>query len=322
MRPALIVAMVGIALPSSNSLAQGVADYPTKAVRVIVPVSPGGGLDITTRLFAQKLTENLKRSFVVDNRAGGGSTIGQTFAARSTPDGYTLLAAANGFTIAPALYPNLAYDPVRDFVPISLVSKGPFILLAHPALPVRSVKELIALARSRPGALDMGVASGGGSHLAAAWFVAMANVKVAFIPYKGSGPVTIDTIAGQIHVFFGNVLTNLPHVRSGRLRALAVSGAERSAVLPELPTIAESGLRGYDVTAWTGWLAPAGTPSAIVDKLSAELAKVVRSPDIMSKLAEDGGEPVGSTPAQFQSLIAAEIPRWRNVAKGLGLRAE
>ena len=318
----LITWLAVLVLPSSVSFGQGTGDYPAKPVRVIVPVAPGGGLDIAARLFAQKLSENLKRPFVIDNRAGAGSTIGTAFVAKSAPDGYTLLAAANGLTIAPALYPELAYDSVKDFAPISLASKSPFLLLAHPALPAKSVKELIALARSKPGALDMGVASGAGSHLAAAWFTTMANVKVTLIPYKGSGPVTVDTIAGQIHVFFGNVLTNLPHVKSGRLRALAVSGAERSAVLPELPTIAESGLRGYDVTAWTGWLAPAGTPPAIVGKLSAELARVVKSPDMASKLAEDGGEPVGSTPEQFRALIAAEIPRWRKVAAALGLRAE
>ncbi len=318
----LMPVMLMTALLMRFAFAQDFVDYPLKPVRVIVPTAPGGGIDIPARFLAQKLSESLQRPFVVDNRGGAGGLIGHGLVAKSAPDGYTLLAVAPLFTIAPALHPDLPYDSIKDFAPISLVTKGPFLLLVNAALPAKSVKELIALAKSRPGALDIGVSTGGGSHLAAAWFASLANMKVTLVPYKGTGPVTVDTLAGQLHMFFGNVLSNLSHVKSGRLRALAVSSAERTSVLPELPTIAESGVRGYDVTFWHGWIAPAGTPPAIVAKLNVELAKAVRSPDIVKRLAEDGAAPVASTPEAFQQLIALEIPRWRSVVRDAGIRLE
>jgi tripartite-type tricarboxylate transporter receptor subunit TctC len=317
----LSVVLATIVLPLRIAGAQNTAEYPVKPVRVIVPSAPGGGIDIPARMFAQLLSDRFKRPFVVDNRAGGGGVIAHELVAKSVPDGYTLLAAAPIFTIASALNPNLPYDPIRDFTPISLVTKGPYLLLVNPAFPARSVTELIAFAKARPGALNIGVSTGGGSHLAAALFASMAGIRVALIPYKGSGPVTIDTISGQLHMFFGNVGSNAPHIKSGRLRALAVSGAERSSVLPDLPAIAES-IPGFDVTFWHGWLAPARTPAALVGKLNAELARAVRSPEVARKLAEDGGEPVGSTPDKFRELIAVEIPRWRKVVKEAGIRAE
>ncbi len=319
----LVVAPVTIALSPGFSFAQGVADYPAKPVRVIVASSPGGGIDTPARMLAQKLSENLNRQFVVENRPGAGNTIGYGLVAQSAPDGHTLGAVSVSLTYSPALRPDVLYHPVKDFVPISLVTKYPLLLVAHPALPVKSAKELIALARAKPGALDMGVGSSGSTtHLAAAYFASAANIKVTLIPYKGGGQVMVDLIAGQIHMFFGPVLPTLPHVKSGRLRALAVSSAERSSALPELPTISESGLRGYDMTAWHGWVAPAGTPPAIVRKLSAEIANAVKSPDVAKKMAEDGAEPIGSTPDQFRQLIAAEIPRWRKVVKDSGMRVE
>ena len=316
-----LIAVATTVLPLRAALSQNAADYPAKPVRVIVPAAPGGGIDIPARLFAQMLSDSLKRPFVVDNRAGGGGVIAHELVARSAPDGYTLRAAAPIFTIASAMNTNLPYDPVRDYTPISLVTKGPYLLLVNPAFAAKSVKELIAFAKSSPGALNVGVSTGGGSHLAAALFASMAGMRVALIPYKGSGPVTIDTISGQLHMFFGNVGSSTPHIKSGRLRALAVSGAQRSSVLPELPAIAES-VPGFDVTFWHGWLAPAGTPSAIVRRLNAELARAVRSPEVDKKLAEDGGEPVGSTSEKFRELIAIEIPRWRKVVKEAGIRAE
>ena len=317
-----VIAAAAVIVFTPTSFAQDIRDYPVKPVRVIVPSAPGGGIDIPARMLAQKLSDSLKRPFVVDNRSGGGGTIAFELVAKSTPDGYTLLAVAPIFTIAPALHPNLPYDPVKDFVPISLVTKGPFLLIVGSAVPAKSVTELIALAKAKPGTLNAGISSGGGSHLAAAWFASMANIKITLVPYKGTGPVAIDTMAGQLDMFFGNVLSNLPQIKSGRLRALAVSSAERSLVFPELPTIAESGMPGYDVTFWHGWAAPAGTPPAIVNKLSAELGKVVKSTDIARKLAEDGAEAVGSTPEQFRQLIAVEVQRWRTVVKEAGIRVE
>lgn len=305
------------------SFAQGVTDYPTKPVRVIVAAAPGGGTDSRARMYAQEMSKNLGQQVVIDNRPGGGNTIGYGLVAQSAPDGYTLGAVTPSLTFSPALRPDLPYDPLKDFAMISLATKAPFLLLAHPALPVKSVGELIALARRKPGALDMGVGSSGSStHLAAAYFASAANIKVTLIPYKGVAQVTIDAIAGQIHVFFSGILTDWPHVKSGRLRALAVSSAERSSALPELPTISESGVRGYDVTVWHGWVAPARTPTAIVNKLSAELVRAVRSPDVAKRLVENGEVPVGSTPEQFQQVIAVEVPRWRKVVKDSGMRVE
>ncbi len=319
----VILIAATITLPLRFPFAQGVTDYPTKPVRVILASAPGTAVDVVGRLVAGKLSENLKRQFVVDNRPGAGGTIGMGLAAKSAPDGYTLLSVAPVFTFGPALRPDLPYDPVKDFVPIALVAKAPYLLVVHPSLPVKSAKELIALAKSKPGALDVGVGSSGSfTHLATAYFAFTAKIKVTIIPYKGSGQVMVDAIAGQIHMFFGSVLIALSHVKSGRLRALAVSSAERSSVLPELPTLSESGVRGYDVTFWNGWVAPAGTPAAIVSKLSAELGKAVKSPDVAKNLAEDGGEPVGSTPEQFEQLIATEVPRWRKVVRDSGMRVE
>ncbi len=317
----LVVATATTAFPTRFSFAQGAANYPTRPVRVIVAVAPGGGTDLLARMLSQKLSETLKRQFVVENRAGGGNAIGYGFVAESAPDGYTLLAATPSLTFGPALRPDFP-DPIKGFAPISLVASFPFMLLMHPSLPVKSVKELIALARAKPGALDWGVSSGSFSHLVAAYFVSAADIKVTFIPYKGTGQVLIDAIAGRVQAFFGNVLSYLPQVKSGRLRALAVSSAERSSALPELPTISESGVRGYDVSGWHGWVAPAGTPTAIVSKLSAEFAKAVRSPDVAKTLVRDGGNPIGSTPDQFRQLIAAEVPRWRKVVKDSRMRVE
>ena len=316
-----IVATLIILLPC-RVLAQGTTEYPNKPVRVISSSAPGGGGDTLTRMIAQKLGENLKRQFVVDNRPGAGDTIAFIAAAKSAPDGYTLLSVSPSFTIAPALYPDFPHDPVKDYAPIGIVSRSPLLLATHPALPAKTVKELITLARSKPGALDVGIAQGSISHLVAAFFASSANIKVSFIPYKATAPLIIDTIGGQVHMLFTNAFATLPHVRSGRLHAMAVTTAERFSLLPDLPTISESGIRGYDASTWNGWLAPAGTPAAIVNRLSAELARSGKSPDIVKKLADDATEPVGSTPEQFQQLIASEIPRWRKVVKDLGLRVE
>lgn len=304
------------------AVAQSVVDYPVKPVRVIVPTATGAATDLQARLLAQKLSASLKRSFVVENRTGAGYTAGYEIVSKAAPDGYTLMASSVAITFVPALRPDLQLDPSRDFAAVSLVGKAPFLLLAHPALPAKSVRELLALAKARPGVLNMGVANGSTTHLVSAMFASKAGIKVTLIAYKGSGPVMIDTISGQLHVLFGNVLAALPYVRAGRLRALGVSTRERSAVLRELPTLAEAGVPGFDVSTWHGWLAPAGTPPALVNKLSAELAAAVKAPDVAGKLAEDGGEPVGGSPEQLQKLIALEVPRWRKVVRDSGMRVE
>jgi tripartite-type tricarboxylate transporter receptor subunit TctC len=309
------------ALPSA-ARAQSVAEaYPARPVRVIVGLAPGGATDIQTRLFAQKLSDSLGRPFVVENRTGAGGTVAYAYVAKSAPDGYTLLGVAGGYTITPVVYSKLAYDPVKDFAPISLVAQAPFLLLTHPSLPVKSVKDLLALARTKPGALDCASAGYGTStHMAFELFKALTGVKITHVPYKGTGQSLVDAMSGQVHMLFGNVLSSLPHAKAGRLRALAVTTAMRSAVLPDLPTIAESGVPGYENSTWHGWLAPAGMPPAILNRLNAELVRSTRAPDVVERLAPDGGEPVGSTPGEFASFIAADMARWSKLVKETGMR--
>jgi tripartite-type tricarboxylate transporter receptor subunit TctC len=317
-------AVAAAALPSLAAYGQGPADtYPAKPVRVVIGLAPGGGTDIQARLFAQKLSENMGRPFVVENRTGAGGTIAYALTAKSPPDGYTLLGVTSGFTITPAVYSKLPYDPVKDFAPISLVVQAPFLLLTHPSLPVRSVKDLLALARAKPSMLDCGSAGYGSStHMAFELFRTLAGVKITHIPYKGTGPALVDGMAGQVHMLFGNVLSSLTHVKAGRLRALAVTTARRSKVLPDLPTITESGVPGYENSTWFGLLAPAGTPAAVLSRLNSELVNASQSPDIVERIAPDGGEPVGSTPEQFGRHLAAEIIRWRKVVKDADIKVE
>ena len=306
------------------ALAQVSAEsYPAKPVRIVIGLAPGGGTDIQARLFAQKLSENFARPFVVENRTGAGGTVAYAQVAKSPPDGYTLMGVTSGFTITPSVYEKLPYDPVKDFAPVSLVVQAPFLLLTHPSLPVRSVKDLLALVRAKPGVIDCGSAGHGSStHMAFELFKAMAKVNITHVPYKGTGPALIDTISGQVHMLFGNVLSTMASMKSGRLRALAVTTAQRSKVLPDLPTIAESGVPGYENSTWFGLLAPAGTPPAVVSRLNAELVKISKSADVIERLAPDGGESVGSTPEQFVRLIATETARWGKLVKEAGIRFE
>ena len=320
----LIAVLAASLLVPGAVFAQGSGEaYPARTVRVVIGLAPGGGTDIQARLFAQKLSENMGRPFVVENRTGAGGTIAYAQVAKSPPDGYTLMGVTSGYTITPAVYSKLPYDPVKDFAPISLVAQAPFLLLTHPSLPVRSVKDLLALARAKPAMLDCGSAGHGSStHMAYELFRTMAGVNIAHIPYKGTGPALIDAMAGQVHMLFGNVLSSMTHVKTGKLRALAVTTAKRSMVLPDLPTVSESGVTGYQNSTWFGLLAPAGTPSAVLSKLNAELVKTSQSPDIVERLAPDGGEPVGSTPEQFGRHLALEIARWRKVVKDAGMKVE
>ena len=318
---ALVV--TAMALPHAVRGQSAAEAYPARPVRVIVGLAPGGATDIQTRLFAQKLSDGLGRPFVVENRTGAGGTVAYAHVAKSPPDGYTLLGVAGGYTITPVVYSKLPYDPVKDFAPISLVVQAPFLLLTHPSLPVKSVKDLLALAREKPGALDCASAGHGTStHMAFELFKALSGVKITHVPYKGTGQSLVDAMSGQVHMLFGNVLSSLPHVKAGRLRALGVTTAKRSVVLPDLATIAESGVPGYENSTWHGWLAPAGTPPAILNRLNAELVRSTRSPDVVERLAPDGGEPVGSTPEQFSRHISEELARWSKLVKATGIRFE
>jgi tripartite-type tricarboxylate transporter receptor subunit TctC len=306
-----------------GSHARAQSDYPTKPVRVVVGLGPGGGTDIQARLFAQKLTEYLGRSFVVDNRTGAGGTVAYHYVAKSPPDGYTLLAVASGYSITPAVYAKLPYDPIKDFAPISLAVEAPMLLLTHPSLPAKSIKDLLALMRAKPGALDFGSAGYGSStHMALALFTSLSKLNVTHVPYKGTGQALTDGVAGQVHGLFANILSCLPYVRAKRLNALAVSSAKRSVVLPDLPTVAEGGVAGYVTTTWHGWLAPAGTPAPIIGKLHAELTRAARAPDVAERLATDGGEAVGGSPEVFTRHIAAEIARWRKVVRDANIKVE
>lgn len=301
--------------------AQTATDYPVKPVRVIVGQAPGGGNDIQTRLFAQKLTEAFGKPFIVENRTGAGSVVSYRTVAAAAPDGYTLLGTSGGYTIQPSVRRNLGYDPVKDLAPISLVVQAPFLLLAHPSLPVRNAKELIALARVRPGALAYGSAGQGSStHLAFALFTTLAHLDITHVPYKGTGPALVDAMSGQVQLLMGNVLSSLQYAKSGKLRALAVSTAKRSAAVPELPTVAESGVPGYESSTWHAWLAPAGTPAPIIEKLNAELVRAVKSPDVLARLSPDGAEPVGSSPEQLRQFVVNDIARWSKVVKTAGIK--
>ena len=260
---------------------------------------------------------------VVENRTGAAGSIGAASVAKSPPDGYTILVVSSSYSINPSLYSNLPFDPQKDLQPVSLLAEAPFLLVVHPSLPARSVKELLALARARPGTLTFGSGGTGSSgHLAGALFEAAAGVKLSHIPYKGAGQALIDVLAGQITFMFASVLSSTPHVKQERLRVLGVTSAKRSSALPQVPTIAESGLKGYSTTTWYGLLAPAGTRTAIVERLSAAAHKTVMAPELRDRMLADGAEPIGSTPAVFQKHIAAEMAKWRKVVKSAGVTAE
>jgi tripartite-type tricarboxylate transporter receptor subunit TctC len=297
--------------------------YPTRAVRVIVASSPGSGVDIVSRIVAQKLAAGLGQQVIVDNRAGAGANLGAEIAAKAPPDGYTLFMGTPAHAINVSMYSGLNYDLVRDFAPVSLVSTGQYVVIVHPSVPARTVKALIALARSKPGELAYGSAGPGNStHLAGELFNSMAGTRMLHVPYKGSGPGLIDLISGQLQLMFANLTAGLPHMRSKRVLALAVTGPRRTPLMPDLPTVAESGLPGYAVTSYFGILVPTGTPATIIAKLNAEIIKAVRAADVQATLATEGAEAAGGTPEEFAAFIRSEITRWTAVVKTAGLYAQ
>ena len=310
-----------IAICTAPALAQ---QYPTKPVRMIVPFAPGGGADFVARVVGTKVTEQLGQQVIIDNRAGAAGSIGAEIAAKSPPDGHTLLLGSAGpLTINPSLYAKLPYDAVRDFAPVSLVTMMPFVLVVHPTLPVKNVKELIALARSRPGQLNYATpGTGSTTHLANELLKSMARVDITHVPYKGVAPAATDLISGQVQMMSGDLSTLLPHVKSGRMRPLAVTSARRSSLVPEIPTVAESGLPGYEASGWFGVLAPAATPQAIVARLNAAIVKGVAGDDAKTRLGAFGGDIATGTPEQFASHIRAEGAKWGKLIKTLGLKGE
>ena len=290
------------------------ADYPSRPVRIIVPSPPSGGTDIVARVLGQHFTNAFKQQFFVENKPGAGNVIGIEAAARSAPDGYTLLVSASTIALNSVLYKKVPYDPVRDFAPITLAATAPNILVVNPKLPIHSVAELIAAAKAEPGKLTYGTPGIGTSpHLCMELFKSMAGVDLQHIPYKGTAAAVTDIIGGQIDAAFATALTAKPLVDSGRLRALAVSGPRRVAALPAVPPVAEAGVPGYEAMQWYGLLAPAGTPAPIIDRLNAEAIVALRSREMKDRLAADGAEPLGSTPAEFSAFIRKELDKWARV---------
>jgi tripartite-type tricarboxylate transporter receptor subunit TctC len=308
--------------PAALLLASVVAaqPYPSKAVRIIVPVAAGGGLDFVTRLLGHRLTEALGQQMIVENRAGGGSTIGTEFALRAAPDGYTLLTISPSYSINPSLYP-MKFDPLADFTPVILLSRNPYVIAVHPSLPARTTKELIALAKARPGQIVYG-SSGQGTivHLTTELFLYMAGLKMTHVPYKGGGPALQDLIAGHIQLVFATSQTSLPQAKAGRLRALAVTTPERIAAEPSLPTIAESGVPGYEVINWLAMIGPKGLPRAVVDRLNGETNTILKQKEFGERLEASGVSPGGGTPEQLHEQIRKEIAQWRKVVDRAGIK--
>jgi len=297
--------------------------YPARPIRVIVPSVAGGGTDISARMIAPKMSEYLGQSVVVENRAGAASIIGSDLVAHAAPDGYTLLMGISTLTINPSIHTKLPYDTVRDFAPVSLVVTLPNVLVVHPSLPVKSVKELIAFARVRPGQLNYASAGVGSSlHLSMALFMSMAKLRMTHVPYKGSAPALVDMLAGQIEVMTGTMITVIPYVRDGRLRALGVTSFKRAAVAPELPTIAEAGLPGYEAVQWYGLLSPGATPREIIAKLNEAGARATHDAAVRKRFLDDGVEPVGSTPEECVALIRSDTAKWAGVVKDANIKAD
>ena len=318
---ALTLALALFGLPAQLAWTQ---TYPNKTVRIIVPYPPGGGADTLARAVGQKLSEAWAQPVVTDNRPGAGGNIGSGIAAKSPPDGYTLLLATLGpMAINPALYEKPPYDSVRDFSHITELAKVPGIVVVHPSLPVRNVKELIAFARANPDKLRHASAGAGGpSHLGAELFKNVAGVRMIHVPYKGATPAITDVVAGHVEVYFGNVVSVVPQVKSGRLRALGITSMRRAAVVPDLPTLDEQGLKGFETGSWFGVSAPAGTAREIVARLHAEIVRIIALPDVRDRLGAEGAQFIGSTPEEFTQFVRAELAKWGNVVKTSGARAE
>jgi tripartite-type tricarboxylate transporter receptor subunit TctC len=319
----LAPAALWAALYAADAAAQaGAAPYPAKSIRLIVPLAPGGPSDILARTVAQKLSENIKQTVVVDNRPGAGGTLGAEIAARSPADGYTIILVSTSYAINASLYPKLPYDTLKDLTGVTMLAAAPYILAVHPSLPVKTYKQLAALAKARPG--DLNYASGGsgtGPHMAMELLKLRTGLDIVHIPYKGAGPAMNDLVAGQVHMQMVNMLAGLPIARAGRIRAIAVSTARRSPAAPEIPTLDESGLPGFDEGGQHGIMIPAATPREIVAKLNQEIVRAVQSPEVRKRLMSEGAEVIGNTPEQYTAVIRADVEKWAKVIKATGIRA-
>lgn len=317
---AVFATVCAAALLPAAALAQA---WPVKPVRIIVPTSPGGGTDIVTRLLAQKLTDVFGQPVLVENRPGAGQILGTEFVARSAPDGYTQLMAASAIVLNQVLAKKPPYDTLRDFAPVTLAASLPNVLTVHPSLPVKTLKDLLALARAKPGALNYSSAGSGTSpHMSMELMLSMAKIDITHIAYKGTGPATTDLLAGHVQLSMPNTLTAAQHLRNGRLRALGVTSAKRAAGLPDVPSISEAGLPGYEAIQWYALFAPAGTPREAVTRMQAESARALQAADMRERLAADGAEPGGSRPEEFAAFVKAEIDKWSRVVRTAKLTLE
>lgn len=311
------ILLAALALPLTGAA----QNYPSGPMRIVVPYPPGGGTDILGRLLAQKLNESWGQPVVVDNRPGANGTVGTAFVAKATGDGQTMLIVPAGYAANPGLYQRLPYDQTRELAPVSRLASGPLVLVVHPSLPAKSVKELIALARARPADINFGSAGSGSlPHLSAELFNSMSNIRMIHIPYKGAGAAVIDLLAGRVPVYFMNILQSLPLITAGKLRALGVTTPERSTIAPEIPTIAERGLEGFDMTNWYGLLVPASTPHATVSRLNAEVTRILGLPELKAQLAKGGMTVVASTPGQFSEFLTREMTKYNRIIETAGIK--
>jgi len=319
----LLAAALLAALPSTHAQAQAPA-WPARAVRLIIPFSPGGAADVPARIIMQRLSEVLGQQVVIENRPGAGSTIGADVAAKALPDGYTLFLISNTHFVSAALYQKLPYDSLNDFTPVTQVSSAPNVLVVHPSLPVKSVKELVALAKAKPRQVDYASSGNGGTqHLTGALFCKMAGIEMTHIPYRGSGPVTADLLGGQVQVAFPGIAGMLPHIRAGKLRALGVTGTKRSPQLPEVPTVAEAGVTGYVMVAWFGVAGPRGLPQGVQARLHGDILRVLKAPDMQKSLAGVGQEPAWQdAPERFLEFMKAEAVKWERAVRDSGAKVQ
>jgi tripartite-type tricarboxylate transporter receptor subunit TctC len=318
-----IVALPVLALAASLASAQSTS-FPSKSVRVVVPFAAGGTTDIVTRILAQRLSESWGQQMIVDNRAGAGGNIGSEIVAKASADGYTvLMATVATHGINASLYKEIPYDPVKDFAPVTLVASTPSVLMLNPSIPASSVKELIVLAKAKPKQLNFGSPGNGSSHhLAGELFNSMAGVQMVHVPYKGTAAALVDIMAGQIQLTFDTLPSAMPYVKAKRLKALAVTSAARTRSLPDLPTVSESGVPGYEVTSWYGALVPVGTPQDVIRRLNADFVRTIRIPEVTEKMVEAGADPVANSPEQFAAFIQAELKKWAKVVQASGARVE
>ncbi len=315
------VLLAAVATLGSSGMASG-QQYPTRPIRLIVPFAPGGGTDILARVIGQNLSESMGQPVVVDNRAGAGGNIGAELTVKAARDGYTIMMVSASYSVNAAIY-KLSFDPVKDLSAVAQVASVPFVLVAHPSVAANNVKELIALARARPGQLNY-ASSGNGSapHLAGALLTLMTNTQMVHVPYKGGSPAINDVIAGQVQLLFSTVIQALPFIKAGRLKSIALASMKRAPSLPQVATIDESGISGFDVTNWFGILAPGGTPQPIVAKLNSEIVRHVQSPELMQRLAAEGAEPVSGSPADFEKVIRADIAKYTRIVKDANITVQ